>query len=368
MRDSETGEIALAYREPESPDHTAGTRHLRQHAQLWWNAHDDRLLELVADTAVSLALPDDGSTELVRSEVTVQGENHSLRGDSIAVSPDGKHLYTLRILDRLNVFHVDSPTQTTHIQAVPWEGVPGDNTLIVPSIRTGQDMALSPDGRYLYVAGRFGLVVFSRDHSTGMLQLVREIPQTESPDNPFFEMRNRKFVSLDGTGTILFVAADHFSTVLYTAVAAFDIATDPSNPAHLDTLIGPHIEPVFGVTIPTSHVVSHLRREFFACNNLVPHAELAAVDVFCANGYFVVAWNPATRSLEITDFAASGRDDGFGNRLPYSPGTEQQGLRQMAQAPDGAHVYRATNLKSIELSDAIHVYERASAMKPTDSR
>ncbi|MCZ0951310.1 MAG: hypothetical protein OXJ56_01885, partial [Rhodospirillaceae bacterium] len=114
---------------------------------------------------------------------------------------------------------------------------------------------------------------------------------------------------------------------------------------------------------------NHLRHpfvflDFNLCNLLVPHAGRTGVDVLCVDGYGVVVWNPVSGALEVTDFAVAGWGDRFGNSLPDRFGSNVKGRRQVGQSPDGAHIYRATSLLAGEYSDAIHIFERASAMTP----
>ena len=73
-------------------------------------------------------------------------------------------------------------------------------------------------------------------------------------------------------------------------------------------------------------------------------------------------WNPETSTLEVTDFAVSGDRDRFGNPVPVLGYRD----RQMAQSPDGAHVYRTTHWQDQGQSSAIHIFERAGAMVAKD--
>ena len=365
LRDSESGSVALALGAPTGPDESTGMRNRLQHGRLWWNARENRLIVQTRQEGFSYALPEDGSSLLSRSEISVLGGQRPYSGDEDpgGGSPDGQHYYAVDSGDdRLRAFRVDSPTQWTHVQTVSSQPVPGEDALIVPEIGLAADMAFSSDGHYLYVVTEQSLLVFSRD-SSGRLELGREIQRTDDADNPFQEMNFLKNVSPDGTGAILFVSGHSDQSRFDVAVAAFDIATDPSNPAHLDTLPGPHYENDPELFRAPSHLRS-IRNVFYNCDNLVPHIERAAVDIFCAEGFFVAEWNSAADVLEITDFAVSGTKDRFGNILPYDLGGGWLDRRQMAQSPDGAHVYRATSLGNHEFSDAIHVYERASAMAP----
>ena len=372
LRDTDTGELALAYRASARPEQNSGIFNGLQLAHLWWNDRDDRLLALTDGQSYSFALPEDESSLLTHSEITLHGAENvfsSLPAEG-AGSPDGQHFYAVnRSAEQLRAFRVDSPTQFTLVQTVSPQGTPGDDALIVPDIRGVLDMTLSSDGLYLYAAAQQGLFVFSRDGSSGRLELEREILQDNSPDGPFHEMRTFKNVSLDADGSTLFVSGmqSDYSAASDTAIAAFDVSAAPSNPAHLDTLTGLYFEQDLEAIIAWNHLQPR-PGAFTQCNHLVAHADLPAVDVFCSHGYYVVVWNPATNALEVTDFAVSGADDRFGNRLPYHLGESQYDhRRQMAQGPDGAQVYRTTSVSAGEYSDAIHVFERASALTPAEA-
>ena len=176
-------------------------------------------------------------------------------------------------------------------------------------------------------------------------------------------------LAVDANGTVLFVAGEktNYSDVFDSAVAAFDIATDPSEPAHVHTLTQMHFEQHLDAILAWNHLKPYLspppRRVFYACDKLLPHGDLPAVDVYCANGYFVVRRDPETAAIEVTDFAQSGRSDRFDHTLAFLGGDKGQ----MANSPDGTHAYGTSRLADGHFADAIHVFERASAMKPVAS-
>ena len=296
----------------------------------------------------------------------------SKSGRAAPGSSDGQYFYAVNQgHDLLQAFRIDSDTQITHVQTVSSQVAPGDGALNVPHIGGAVDMTISPDGLHLYLAAQDALLVFSRDTSTGTLALVREVSLNDSAGGPFRGISRLRSVSLDAAGEILFVSGlkENFAAAFDAAVAAFDVSTDPANPAHLDTLREMYFEEDLNAAFVRNHLRSGIRATMRQCGELVPHADRPAVDIFCITGSFcVVAWNPGTSALEVTDFAGAGAYDRFGNVLPYHPGwwwsnwTESR--RQIAQSPDGAHVYRATSESDREFSDAVHIFERASAMKP----
>ena len=368
LRDPESGDLALAHRTPATVETTGYWE------SLWWNSRDDRLLVADLEGAYSIALPENGAS-LAASEVDLQGGGTTHFRTS-ALSPDGRHIYGQDFQQHsiaLLAYSVDSPAQWTRVQTVKSQGTPDDDALIIPGIGASVDMTFSSEGDYLYVATENALLVFSRDVSSGKLQLTRRIERNSSLDNPFSILESIEHVSLGGNRTLLFVSGINTSAIGHArdpsehALVAFNISSDPSDPVHLDTLSRLAWQ---NDRVIYFHVRSHLRRPgpFTYCGRPVPHIGRAAVDVICHNGFFVVEWNAATNALEVTDAVDTGAEDRFGNILPYERGIPflLQRHRRMAQSPDGAHLYMATDAASEAwgYSDTIHVFERAHAMTP----
>ena len=365
VRDGESGELALAYsasteenRETLNPDSLRPNSHV-----LWWSPREGTLYTLTWCGAWnSFALPDAGTTLDVRRVERIDIPS-DLSCGTFAAQGDrsGTHLYAIpEWQNRLLVLRADSPTSVTHVQTVASSAATSEDRTVVPNIVKPVDLAVAPDGRHLYLADEFGLFVFSRDPSSGRLAPVGEVLLSNDPEGPFYEMRSLRHATVDANGAVLFVTGSHTeSSVTDTAIAAFDISADPSNPAHLDTLTGFHFHEG---DLGTRDAWNHLRPRpftFSSCDKPVAHGELPAVDIFCLNGYFVVRWNPEASALEVTDFAVSGDRDRFGNVVPILGNWD----RRMAQSPDGAHAYRTTHWEDGGQSSAIHIFERAGAME-----
>ena len=359
VRDGESGELALAYR---------ANPPLGGPYRLWWSPLHDRLFTLRLSTysaSYSISLPDAGTT------LDVQGINNldiacTLDcGNAPAVGDrEGRHLYAIENTENLlMVLEADSPTSLTYVQTIAASGVSGDDRIAVPGIIHLVDLALAPDGRHLYLADEFALFVFSRDTSSGTLTLAGELPIGTSPEGPLYIFNSLRNVSIDANGTVLFVAGSHREiSVTDTAIAAFDISADPSNPAHLDTLTGFHFHEADRGTLNAWNHLQPRTGTFRNCFRPMAHGELPAADVFCPGGYFVVQWNPGANALEVTDFAISGAQDRFGNTVPALGSW----YGQVAQDPDGAHAYRTTHWRDDGQPSAIHVFERAAAMSAED--
>ena len=365
VRDPDSGDLALVYRTPTTME-TSGTDET-----LWWSARDDRLLVVDTQGAYSVALPENG-TSLSPSKITLHGGDETLFRPS-GLSPDGRHFYGQdgRPHFSLQAYSVDSPTQWTRVQTVASQSVPDDDALIVAGVGAAVDMTFSSDGLWLYVATANTLLVFSRDTSSGRLRSTRQIQRNNSPDNPFSIFGDIRHVSLSGDHAMLFVSGENFSTTGFVrntrerAIAAFEISTDPSDPAHLDTLSRLAWQNDRDIYFGTKTHILDLG-PFMGCGRPLPHAGRAAVDVICGNGFFVVEWNQATGALEVTDAARTGAEDRFGSFLPYERSDSFLEQRQIAQSRDGAHIYVATDVASRAwgYTDAIHIFERASAMTP----
>ena len=118
FRDSDRGDIALAYRPPARSGPAASDEFWLQRAFLWWNAGHDRLLAFSQIGHQAFALPAEGSTSLSRSEIVVLGGDLQVdsRTDSVASSPDGEHLYVAnRQEEQLHAYRVDSATLLTRV-------------------------------------------------------------------------------------------------------------------------------------------------------------------------------------------------------------------------------------------------------------
>ncbi len=367
-RDTETGDIALLHRTDNESDLDRGYR-------LWWSPLHERLFATApCFRGHSIELPESGLL-LSHQELDDFADrfrtNNRLTCDfsPILGDPDGRYLYALRSNysrsnESLLVMRADSPTELTLVQTVSASNASGEDFTMVENLTGLNDMTLSPDGSYLYLAVENGLFVFSRDASSGKLESVREMLRSDADhERAFRQMGSLRNVALDANGTVLFLSGPNSTSawpppVSDTVFTAFDISTDPSNPKHLGTLT----EFSFESKLDTSDARSHLRprpRALQNCERLMAHSDLPAVDVFCGEGYYVVRWNVEAGALEVSDFAISGSDDRFGNTVP-----QLRANGQAAQSSDGAHVYRATNYTNNSGSDAIHVFERASAMKP----
>nr|MDJ0865777.1 beta-propeller fold lactonase family protein [Myxococcota bacterium] len=112
-----------------------------------------------------------GSLEFVEAEFDDVGGVDGLRGAwSVAVSPDGGQVYVAgRFDDSLAVFERDPATGTLGFVEVHEEGVAG-----VEGLEEVLSVAVSPEGAHVYTAAREGdaVAVFERDRATGTLSFA----------------------------------------------------------------------------------------------------------------------------------------------------------------------------------------------------
>jgi len=112
----------------------------------------------------------DGSLSFV-NDVSVTAEPTSLR-----VSPDGKHVYVTAYTDTLAVY---SRNETSG--DLTWVEAHKDGTNGVDGLYYPDDLAISPDGKHVYVAAYWdnAVTTFSRDATTGALTFVNTIKDSD---------------------------------------------------------------------------------------------------------------------------------------------------------------------------------------------
>ncbi len=381
-RDEESNKLSLAYRSDTEATNALPTSGFLEYAQLWWNDRQSRLFAMTGSEGYSFAFSDDRSSEVSQERIAgYPGGRRSVWGwrkrKHGVGSLDGRYFFGLRNSDNeIRAYRVDSPAEFTLEQIVS-SSVESDTyveMLLVDKMRTPLDAVLPPDGSHLYVLAETGLFVFAVDPETGKLDLTKEILLTEDHSNSFQALRGLASIAIDRKGDLLFVSGPrNFGSstgspfdqpFLSNPVVAFDIATDPSNPRYLDSLTRNYAELNNDVYLSWSHLKpSYSFDRLRGCSSMISHGDLPAVDVFCNNGFFVATWNPDVFELELADFSITDERDQFGNTLPESLGSFTYGnvYRQLAQSPDGGHVYHATTVANDQTRDAIHFFERASA-------
>ena len=127
--------------------------------------------------------------------VEVQGVDGLLSASAVTVSPDGLHVYGTGLDDDAVVaFSRDGVTgELTWIETIR-------NDLVVDGLLGARDVAVSPDGASVYVAGNFdeAIAVFSRDAVTGQLTWI-EVERDNVNGVNGLDSADRVVVSHDGS-------------------------------------------------------------------------------------------------------------------------------------------------------------------------
>ncbi len=128
---------------------------------------------------------------------------------AVAVSPDGAHVYTAAEGDSaVAVFALDPASGALTFVEAQFDGVGG-----VQNLGFASSVAVSPDGSSVYAASRVdsAIVVFTRDPSTGALELVEEQCNGASG---VYGMSGPRSVTVAPDGTHVYVAATTESSVV----------------------------------------------------------------------------------------------------------------------------------------------------------
>ncbi len=265
-------------------------------------------------------------------EVEIEGEGSptvsGLEGArSPVVSPDGKHVYVAgSIDDALVVFARDGSTGE-----LTWVERQADNSGSVDGLDGASAVAVSPDGRHVYVTGSDdnALAVFSRNASTGALTFV-EFHQ-DSPSTDGLAGALDVVVSPDGAHVYAAGPGDD-------AVAVFERTTDPSD-TNFGTLsfVETHVDGLGGV------------------GGLAGAAALA----FSPDGTNLYVAGPDDNAVAVFSRNTDPSDNDFG-KLTFvefqqdSPSTDGlAGALDVTVSPDGAHVYVAGSV-----DDAVAAFSR----------
>ncbi|MGD9214762.1 MAG: Ig-like domain-containing protein [Desulfobacteraceae bacterium] len=139
-----------------------------------------------SDDAVIVFSRDSATGKLTFVETHTHDENGdgtpNLNGiSSVAVSPDGKHVYTASRLytPAVAVFSRDNSTGAlTHVETIFDDGCGGS----VDGLLSVKSVIVSPDGNYVYTAAEddSAVVVFSRDGTTGKLTYIETHKDNEA--------------------------------------------------------------------------------------------------------------------------------------------------------------------------------------------
>jgi 6-phosphogluconolactonase (cycloisomerase 2 family) len=127
------------------------------------------------DDALTVFSRDEATGELTQVQVLVDGVGGADglgQASHVAISPDGKHVYTAALEHAIAVFARDQLSGELTFVEVLFDGVAG-----VDGLEGANTVAVSPDGLHVYAAALFdeALSVFSRDPESGELTFVEAL-------------------------------------------------------------------------------------------------------------------------------------------------------------------------------------------------
>ena len=355
-RDAATGALSLVQRVDSESSEASGIDFSRlTAAELRWDSGNDRLLAHAGSAIYDFELSEDERSLEYSSTLGITGGTIPETPHRVATKSDGSLVFALyRNPDLLQVFRIDSTDADalTLIQTLKAEDASGQNELLASGIESPRDMVVASDDSHLYLVASDALVVFAIHEFTDLLSHVRTISAAD-PQSPgvFQGIQGLAGIELDSTGRYLFVTGTSAPEV-----AVFDVSADAGLPLFLDSVTFYYYASSFELLLFTPF---HSYPDFFGtCRNAMRHGSLPAVDVICGSGFYTAWWDAPSRELVVLDYANSESLDRFGTEVPRLV----SGARQLAQSPDGAHLYLATGDGDQAGSDphAIHVFERAS--------
>ena len=145
-----------------------------------------------------------GMLELVEAQVLGVGGITSLDGaETIAVSPDGAHVYVAAEDDNtVTVFSRDAETGALTLVEVKQQGVGG-----ITGLSKVQGVTVSPDGANVYTAAgeSNAVVVFNRDAATGMLTFVEK---QKDGQGGVTGLSGAEWVTVSPNGAFVYAVAD----------------------------------------------------------------------------------------------------------------------------------------------------------------
>jgi DNA-binding beta-propeller fold protein YncE len=242
---------------------------------------------------------------------------------SVAVSPDGKHVYVASFDSHSVVaFARDANHGTLSFVESEVDGEGG----VVDGLSGARSVAVSPDGKHVYVAGYWDhkVAVFVRDSSTGGLTFEQVV---EDGDGFTDNIRNPSFVRVSPDGGWLFVGS-----ILDNAVAVFKRNSSNGRLLYFSAIRNddPGVSGLYG---PLAGAVS-------------PDGKHIYTSGFYSNSVVALEFNSLTGVLTFLGSLQDG--EGFVDGL--------DGANGVVVSPDGNYVYVSARGEA-----AVSIFERTSS-------
>ncbi len=326
--------------------------------------------------------------DFVSASIDGQGGVEGLASvNSVVTSPDGRNVYTTGSLDdAVSVFERDAVTGALDFLDVLVDGVGG-----VDGLQGASGVALSPDGHHLYVAsqGENAVAVFTRDTDTGILAFVEAL-KTPAVGLGLLGGATDVAVSPDGRHVYVAGVTDGAVAIFSRDATTGSLALEGGvrdGVAGVDGLDG-----AFGVAISRDgrHVyVAGVADDAVAVFSRDASSGLLGFVEVQRDGVGPVAGLDAATSVALSPdgarlFATAGSDDAlvvFDRDAESGALTFVQELREgvggidgldgandVAVSPDGLRVYVASTTESAVAVFSVSALRRATRLDRDDSR
>lgn len=240
---------------------------------------------------------------------------------ALAVSADGASVYVCSLTDNAVAAFAVEPTSGVLTPA----GVVVDGTGGVDGIAQCVDVAVSPDGRFVYAAGFAddAIATFSRNETTGALTFVDVVTDADLPSSSIDGISG---IALSPDGANLYTTAG-----VSNAIAVFDRDTDTGLLSFVESETG---NPLFlgAVEVATSPLGD---RVYVLAQGFVEET------MFAADSLHTFSRDLVTGEVTLIDTEHDGENGVEGLTLPTS----------LAVSPDGANIYTVAGFASTAPND-----------------
>lgn len=219
----------------------------------------------------------------------------------------------------------------------------------VRELQEGNAALIGPDQAHFYVSADDGLVTFSRDTTTGELQVLSTAPTSDREDGYSFRWDNSSLMA-SSSGNHIFVMG-------YGApyIAVYDVETDPENPTLVTSIAEFYVENR-DFDYRGFKTKENLPVNAFDCSILLAPAGSEQAYVLCDDAMYSLTLQE--EQLDIQDMLLAGEDDRFGRELKDIE-IKRTGFTQAASNGEDSRVYVIVHDTS-DYRDFLLLFEQAS--------
>ena len=222
----------------------------------------------------------------------------------------------------------------------------------VRELRYGNAALIGPDQGYFYVSADDGLLTFSRDSTTGEIQLLGTASTSEREDGYSFRWDDSTLIK-SGTGKHLFVMGEQAPYI-----AAYDVDTDPQNPSLITSIVEFHVENR-EFDYYSFETKESLPVNAFDCATLVSPSDTEQVELLCDDAMYSITLE--NEQLVVQDMLLVDENDRFGSEL-RNVAIKRTGFTQAVMNGEDNRVYVIVH-DSFNFRDFMLTFKRASSIE-----